>query len=140
MLLLPPPNARDSRPLYHLSVETNCLRPWALITVVRCGSSGEGLYVEELGKVHLNNFRPLRLRRNFDDTVLYRDPDLNALTKGECSFLRSHPGQEDPLHPRRDVPPPDQALRTAEGSRAAAMLSVENEGVPFKLMDHTYHS
>ena len=47
MLVLPPPEALDSRPIYHITVEMNCLRPASYITVVRRGGSERGSYVGE---------------------------------------------------------------------------------------------
>lgn len=47
MLLLPPPQAPDSRPLFHISVETNCFRPASFLTVVRRGGSAQGPFVGE---------------------------------------------------------------------------------------------
>lgn len=47
MLLLPPASSTDSRPLYHIAVETNCFRPASHITVVHRGASEHGVYVGE---------------------------------------------------------------------------------------------
>ncbi|KIP03610.1 hypothetical protein PHLGIDRAFT_121451 [Phlebiopsis gigantea 11061_1 CR5-6] len=47
MLLLPPPDQPDSRPIYHISVEMNCLTQASIITTLRRGSSEHGIYVGE---------------------------------------------------------------------------------------------
>ena len=47
LLLFPPVDAEDSRPLYHISVEMNCFKPGSWITVIRRGGSDKGAYVGE---------------------------------------------------------------------------------------------
>ena len=47
MLILPPAEQADSRPLYHITVEMNCLKPASFVTVLRRGSSERGPYVGE---------------------------------------------------------------------------------------------
>lgn len=45
MILLPPPHAADSRPVYHISVNLNVFNPFSFITSVRRGGSPDGDYV-----------------------------------------------------------------------------------------------
>ena len=47
MLLLPPPQAVDSRSLYYISVHMNLFKPQSYITVIRRGASERGPYVGE---------------------------------------------------------------------------------------------
>ena len=47
MLLLPPPEAPDSRPVYHISVQNNIFRPPSHITVIRRGGSRDGQFIAE---------------------------------------------------------------------------------------------
>lgn len=47
MLLLPPPDAPDTRPQYHISVHMNCFIPTSYITVVRKGATENGQCVGE---------------------------------------------------------------------------------------------
>ncbi|TFY75409.1 hypothetical protein EWM64_g8602 [Hericium alpestre] len=48
MLLLPPPDASDTRPKYHISVILNCFMPASFITTVRRGASETGKVVGEI--------------------------------------------------------------------------------------------
>ena len=52
MLLLPPADAEDTRPLFHISVIMNCFSPGSYITVIRQGCSEQGAYVGEFECVH----------------------------------------------------------------------------------------
>lgn len=45
MLLLPPSDAIDTRPLYHVSVAHNCFMPLSYITTVRKGGTENGEFV-----------------------------------------------------------------------------------------------
>jgi len=47
MLLLPPPESQDTRPLYHISVAMNCFIPSSHVTTIRRGASEYGDYVAE---------------------------------------------------------------------------------------------
>ncbi|KAJ7093129.1 hypothetical protein C8R44DRAFT_399036 [Mycena epipterygia] len=47
LLLLPPPDLPDTRPLYHISVALNCMNPFSFITTVHRGASDSGPYVGE---------------------------------------------------------------------------------------------
>lgn len=47
MLLLPPPQAADSRSLFYISVHMNVFKPQSYITVVHRGASDRGPYVGE---------------------------------------------------------------------------------------------
>lgn len=47
MQLVPPPQAPDSRSLYHISVHMNLFKPQSFITVLRRGSSESGPYAGE---------------------------------------------------------------------------------------------
>ena len=47
MLVIPPSESQDNRPVYHITVEMNCLRPTSYITVIRRGASDRGHYVGE---------------------------------------------------------------------------------------------
>lgn len=47
MLLLPPPDVQDTRPLYHISVSMNCFIPSSYITTLRRGANEYGDLVAE---------------------------------------------------------------------------------------------
>ncbi|KAF7359418.1 hypothetical protein MSAN_01284400 [Mycena sanguinolenta] len=47
LLLLPPSNLPDTRPLYYISVAMNCMNPFSFITTVHKGASNSGPYVGE---------------------------------------------------------------------------------------------
>jgi hypothetical protein len=47
MLLVPPPDVQDTRPLYHISVALNCFIPSSFVTTIRRGASEYGEYVGE---------------------------------------------------------------------------------------------
>ena len=42
MLLLPPSDAADTRPVYHISVDMNVIVPTSIITTIRRGGSNSG--------------------------------------------------------------------------------------------------
>lgn len=45
MVLIPSPNAPDTRPKYHISVRMNCFIPSSYITTIRRGATQEGAMV-----------------------------------------------------------------------------------------------
>jgi hypothetical protein len=47
MVLLPPPESPDTRPLYHISVQMNCFMPFSFITSIRRGGTERGEFVGE---------------------------------------------------------------------------------------------
>lgn len=47
MLLLPPPDAADTRPQYHIAIHLNCFIPSSFITIVRRGATENGQHVGE---------------------------------------------------------------------------------------------
>lgn len=53
MLLLPPPEAQDTRPVYHISLAVNCFIPSMYVTTLRRGASEFGKYVAEFECVNL---------------------------------------------------------------------------------------
>ncbi|OJA19555.1 putative protein 3 [Rhizopogon vesiculosus] len=48
MLLLPHPLSQNSRPLYHISVSSDCFRPHIYTTTIRRGGSDQGQVVAEI--------------------------------------------------------------------------------------------
>ncbi|GJE99004.1 hypothetical protein PsYK624_152420 [Phanerochaete sordida] len=162
MLLLPSASDSDSRPLYHISVELSCFSPASHITVVRRGSSENGLYVGEFqvgGPARLNRViigsvahmlrRPLlawdhnparselpRLRWNFDGTILRWDPVVTTVQGKSRTFFKClcpDPVKKKVLLPIATFNPADPLLAT-EGSRPMATLTVEKEG--HSILDH----
>jgi hypothetical protein len=47
MLLLPPPDAPDTRPLYHISASLNVFNPSTGVTTIRRGGRADGELVGE---------------------------------------------------------------------------------------------
>lgn len=47
MLLVPPPDLPDSRPVYHISINLNCFNPLSSITSVFRGATEHGELVAE---------------------------------------------------------------------------------------------
>ncbi|GJE98174.1 hypothetical protein PsYK624_143960 [Phanerochaete sordida] len=161
MLLLPPPSAPDSAPLYHIAVETNCFRPAAHITVVRRGGSEHGPYVGEfeigvparlnrvtLGATAKMLARPTfywdhsiargelpRLRWSLDGVVLRWDPVTGVQAKQRRFFRCTAPDatSKKTVHAVATFFPPDP-LRAVGGARPAAALRVERAGA--HVLDH----
>lgn len=162
MLLLPPASSTDSRPLYHIAVETNCFRPASHITVVHRGASEHGVYVGEfeiglparhnritMGPVAKMLGRPVlawdhsparfehpRLRWSFDGVALRWDPVFDTLQgRSRMSFrcTRPSPARKKLLRVLATFFPPDP-LQALDGVRPMAALTVESEGRQF--LDH----
>lgn len=53
MLLLPPPEAQNTRPIYHISVAMNCFIPSSYVTTLRRGASEYGDCVAEFEYVSI---------------------------------------------------------------------------------------
>lgn len=88
--LLPPPEAADSRPLYHLSVHMNVFRPQSFITVVRRGASEDGPYVGEFEHGPYERFNRVVIgstAKLFKDAVKFKARYLSK-PKQEWTVLR----------------------------------------------------
>ncbi|KAF9453603.1 hypothetical protein P691DRAFT_658346 [Macrolepiota fuliginosa MF-IS2] len=57
MILLPPADAPDTRPVYHITVSMNCFVPNCYITTIRRGGTEQGEYVGDFEWVAQNCVR-----------------------------------------------------------------------------------
>ncbi|KAJ3567546.1 hypothetical protein NP233_g6300 [Leucocoprinus birnbaumii] len=94
MVLLPPAEAPDTRPVYHISVSSNCFVPYSFITTItRGGSPGGELVAEyELGSLVKPNVRPPTI--NFGRQE-YKMRELFGRTKGTANRWTWYSPRED---------------------------------------------